>query len=135
MDLMLEDRSCSPLFASKDEGSRIWLRNKYFILEDMSRLSKLNWCPVPFQVIWSTQMMDVWLMAMTCGTPEPSWMPDTVHMLGHLDLGSWFEAQAMPGRMAARLCNVSAVSTVGRKELLFAAVCSGIWCTNTSPWI
>lgn len=52
MYLMLEDRSCSPLFASKDEGSRIWLMNTYLILKDMSLLSKLNWCPIPFQVIW-----------------------------------------------------------------------------------
>lgn len=78
--------------------------------------------------------MDVWLMAMTCGMPEPSWMPDTVRVLGHLGLGNWFEPQAMPGMMAAELCNVSAVSTVGRKKVSFAAVCSGVWCTNISQW-
>jgi len=136
MYLMLQDRSCSPLFASKDKGSRIWLMNKYLILEDMSQLSKLNWCPVPFQMLWSTQLMDVWLMAMTRnGRPETSWMPDTVRMLGHLGLSNWFEPRAMPGRAAAGLYSISAVSTVGRKMLLFAAVHSDIWCTKTSQWI
>lgn len=72
---------------------------------------------------------------MTCGTPEPSRMPDTVYVLGHLGLGNWFEPQAMLGRMAVRLCNVTAGSTVGRKKLLFAADCSGVWCTNMSQWI
>lgn len=129
MYLVLEDRSCSPLFASKDEGSRIWLMYKYLILEDTSQLSKLNWCPVPFQMLWSTQVMDVWLMAMTCRRPEPSCM------LGHLGLGNSLEPQATPGRTAARLCKVSAVSTVGRKKLSFAAVLSGVWCTKTSQWI
>lgn len=126
MYLMLEDRSC---FAFKDEGSRIWLMNKYLILEDTSQLSKLNWCPVPFQVLQSTQVMDTWLMAMTCGRP------DTVRALGHPGLGNWFEPQAMPGRTAARLCNVSAVSTAGRKQISFAAVHSGDWCAKNSRWI
>lgn len=83
--------------------------NKYLIHKDTSQLCKLNWRPVPFQMIWSTQVMDGWLMAMNGGRPECSWMPDTVHELGHLGLGHWFEPQAMPGRTAARLCNVSAV--------------------------
>lgn len=43
----------------------IWLMNKYLIIKHTGQLSKLNWCPVPFQVIWSTHVMDVWLMAMT----------------------------------------------------------------------
>lgn len=130
--LMPENRSCSPLFSPTDKGSRIWLMNKYLILEDAAQLSKLNRCPVPFQMIWSTYVMDVWLMAMTCGRPELRWMPDTIHLLGHPGLGNWFEPQAMSGRTAVRLCNVSAVNIVGRKKLSFAAVCSGIWCTNSS---
>lgn len=39
--------------------------NKCLILEDTSQLSELNWCPVPFQMTWSIQVLDVWLMAMT----------------------------------------------------------------------
>lgn len=39
--------------------------NKSSILEDMSQLSELHWCPVPFQMTWSVQVLDVGLMAMT----------------------------------------------------------------------
>lgn len=100
--------------------------NKYLILEDMSQLSELSWCPVPFQMIWSIQVLDVWLVAMTRA------QLDARHCTHAQTPG--FEPQAMLGRMAAGICDVSAVSTAGREKLLFAAVCCGVWCTNMSQW-
>lgn len=62
---------------------------------------------------------------MTRGTPEPSSMPDTVYVLGHLGVGSWFEPQAMLGRMAVRLCNVTAGVQFGGKSFCLLQVALG----------
>lgn len=100
--------------------------DKYLIHEDTRQLSELNWCPVPFQTIWSIQVLDAWLMAMTRAQLDArhctrAWTP----RLG---------LQAMLGRLAVGICNVSSVSTAEREKISLAAVCSGAWCTNMSQW-
>lgn len=71
-------------------------------------------------------MLGVWLMAMTRAQLGArhcthAWTPG-------------FAPQAMPGRVAAGILDVPAVSTAGREKLLIAAVCCGVWCTNMSLW-
>lgn len=100
--------------------------NKYLMLENTGQLSEWNWCPVPFEMTWSIQVLDVWLMAMTRAQLDArhcthAWTPG-------------FGPQAMFSRMAVGIHNVSAVRTAGREKLLLAAVCCGVWYANMSQW-
>lgn len=125
MYLMSEDGSRSPPFNSRGEGSRIWLVTKNVTPEEdasqmvPSAVSNALEYPSDVRV---ADGRDLWDTTAHCTCAR------------HLHLGNWFEPQAMPGRMAARLCRVSAVSTAGRTKLSFAAVHSGLWCGETSQW-